>query len=117
MASNTEKVEAIISSVYNKTISGQIEWKPAFGERTYQVRVGNFVILLDGGPTSLYGLCLTIRKIDGSVVANIPERNNALIELNNVYRVSSVHWQFIRDIFAFIDNREGDLDELFDLLK
>jgi hypothetical protein len=116
MADAETKIDKIVDRIHQKTLSGQLKWDDSFSNQTYQVRFGDFVFQIDGSMSSLVGVNLTIKKLNGNVVAVVGPNRPNLFQASNSYEVSELTRAKVGEIFTFLDRKDGDLDDLLNIL-
>lgn len=110
-----EKIEKIVDAVYLKTTNGSLRWEMAKIGSTFSTRFDDYIITVDRGPVFLDPqVTLTIKKIDGTMIAHIDRPSNIIS--SSTFKPSPATFAKIDMLFKYLDGMDEDLDDLLSKL-
>ncbi|HBV13575.1 MAG TPA: hypothetical protein DEB60_10700 [Brevundimonas sp.] len=109
------QIGTLVDKLMKSTASGKAKWEATVDGQSYQCRLGDFVIVMRGSRSVIASdVSLNIKRLSGAVVANVS---------NNPYgisftgpNVSEATRADLAKLFAMVDDRSDDLEELINLL-
>ena len=128
MAANSSQIADLVNRLWAKTQSGSLSWEQLGNQNAFQARLGDFVIVISRPyPSALGGIGavvaadvdLLVKRLDGKTVYSTQAPTNALGGLLGTLittHLSNETKAVLQQMFAYLSNRDTDLDELLKLL-
>lgn len=114
MSSPSKKLEILIDVVYEKTVEGQLRWDRGYIGRNFTVRFDDYILQIEASLTNSKPT-FTIKKISGSIVAQISRATNALLPGSRT--VSDDGFRKIDMLLDYLDSYDADIDDLLNKLR
>ncbi|WP_337828568.1 hypothetical protein [Pseudonocardia sp. TMWB2A] len=112
-----------------QTKNGKLSWEQPSDRDSFQTRMGDFVVGLSGWLPRGHGIgslafgsgkaTLTIRKLNGQIIAEVSagsELHGAVRDLVQGAAVDGKAEKKLLELYAFLSDRDSDLDELIKLI-
>lgn len=134
MRTNPLQISQIVDRLYAQTKNGKISWEQLSDRKSFQARMADFAITLSGKLSNAEGLAsvlinrlggeatLTIRKFDSQIVAEARTNKYPLTAASatsiygNYDALDEKTERKLIELFAFLSDRNSDLDDLIKLI-
>ena len=117
---NSSQLTKIIERLWFKTREGEMKWTQILGPTTFETRLGDFSITLNGPAMNVNldrAISINVKKLDGTDVAKSSTSQNALRSLSTGYtQITSQTQEVLKRLWEHVSNRDSELDELIKIL-